>query len=268
MFYSNGTQYAIYTSHTHHNTVHDILVIHVQITNFKRVYQYLLRSLRMSMDPSLGHPHRSDVAGVLPGGVAVYDAHSQSQRVLQLAIVRMVEDTKGLPHVLCNHDIGAYVGMCPFCQVYGFTFQGTRRYPGAVCHLPQNHPLRADFAHEFAHHRVGDGWDDPTDGIYRLASQNAHRMTSALAYQAGARVETEGAEAVHEPFQATSPFCQPDTLGTSYDVLQHTVADLAHGLGNFVKDMYRLLRNNGSMAFTKERILEERAIHRFEDVGL
>lgn len=232
-----------------------------KVGNFKAIYHHLLRSLITRLDPELGEPGRQDINGVLPGGIEVRDAHAQRERVIQLAIVRMVEDNKGLPHVLCNKDTGSYVGVCPFCQVFGYRFHGATRYPSAVCCLPSRHSLRSQFKQEFASHRVGDAWEDPNDGVHAIAFQKPWKMTSELAYESGMRVEEGKADAENEPFVQTSPFCQPDTLGADYDVIASTIADLAHGLSNFVKDLYRLIGNSDSMKATPQRVADEQVMY-------
>jgi hypothetical protein len=54
-------------------------------------------------------------------------------------------------------------------------------------------------------------------------------------------------------------------IGESFAVLFKTIYDLAHGLGNNIADIFELITNIGSMAFTKKRRqFETSTLFRFE----
>lgn len=67
-------------------------------------------------------------------------------------------------------------------------------------------------------------------------------------------------------FKGISPFTE--VFGEEFDLINAAVADLAHVLGTFVRDMYAIIGNNNAMQLTKNRLTTEHNFGRFTEIPL
>lgn len=212
----------------------------------------MVQSLALRMDTSLGSVDREQFPAVLPGGVTARDAHNGLDVVLQVALPRWVEDTRGLHHPLCSKQAPAKVGMCPFCHVQGITRVHTSTvYPSAVTYLPREHTMRADFRREFSSHYQIKSLAAPSSRPRSMTVQRA--ISDAEAVMIWNESEEDYA------FKNVPVLNDPGALGPTFDSITATVADPAHGLSNFTKDMYNLIGNHGAMAMSTTRLARERS---------
>lgn len=223
------------------------------ISNFKSIFRHLIGSLKDVLDPTIGEIDRQTFNPILEGGMLVHDAHLDREVVIQLAITRLIEDTRGLHHVLACKQSPAHVGACPFCDIHGFPAHNKTVYPGAVTNLPMGHRLRRAFQDEFKAY----------DEIKLLGTERSRAMTTTRAVQHGRACQEELVGEEESPFKEVPPLNEAWALGEDFDVIKVTMADMAHSMNNCITDMYKMIGNHGNMKLTPARWEAERSKGRF-----
>lgn len=93
----------------------------------------------------------SSLQGTLTGGdgVKVWDAHRQMECTKWIELSLMTNDTRGACHPVHGFEPGALLGACGLDWLRGISVANRTVYPGAVCALDRQDPLRLAYAAEF-----------------------------------------------------------------------------------------------------------------------
>jgi hypothetical protein len=199
-------------------------------------------------------------------GIDVWDAHTQENITVWIRLVFMVEDSKGLPHPLCCKGVGSIIGGCPYCTIEGVAgSSGSRCYPCAITHLPQNNrhvkaekyaKLRKDWTKEFAK------WPEmKLLGFGKAPRKMTRQKALRSVNQLKEKVITEK-EASHKEKPALAK-----VLGLDWEFCSRVINDLAHAVYNAVCNVFSLVANDGKkMKWNQKRATAERKHGRFKDV--
>ena len=189
-------------------------------------------------------------------GVVVNNAHTGTDELVKLQVAWRVEDSKGIASAIGCSQFPAYNGSCCQCSVTGIRVYKTTNYPGAVCLLPDGHPLRDEFREVYANH----------DEMKALADAVAPRPWGLKqVMRLGRQVERGEKDASDTGWKFEDELTTglaPEE-GRWWNKITRTVLDPGHQLHNFVKDAIYLTGNLKKMKFSKGRRLGENKLGRF-----
>jgi hypothetical protein len=188
-------------------------------------------------------------------GFPIMDAYLQKKRTCAMQLAWVLEDLKGLPIPLSCKTTCSKVGADPWCDMEGYKINGTRGatiYYCAITMLPIRDPLRKLFKKEFAQKKQ----------IQALADVEGppNERTAEECIASGTRCA--GKHKDTEPYFDVSIFWEV----LKFNVYRKSIYDMAHGLGNNLGDLFRLVFNYGNNEFTNvKKAFEKDEMKRFED---
>ena len=188
----------------------------------------------------------------------VYGVH----RKINAVVAWIVNDLKDTSGPMCAKQSPAYCGACIQCQQTGIRLsdlgRGSTYYPGFCTFLPLQHPVRDDFAVEFA--------DIPV-----LADKHTvrrpNKMNHNAALASGRRVLNQVLTAAELQMEAYHGVDVYSILLNYWDKIVQIVNDPMHEIVNSMKDIFRLIGSFGQMKFSEKRRELEKRLGRFEGLG-
>jgi len=191
-------------------------------------------------------------------GVQVFNAHTGEECTVKLNVAWRVEDSKGIAAAIGCSQYPAYVGSCCQCQITGVRKYKTTNYPGAVCLLPKDHPLRAEFAAVY-------GKDEELKQLARAAPPRGWKLAQVMKLGRQVANGEKKAKNVGWKFEDQLTTGLAPAEGTHWNKIQKTLLDPDHQFHNFVKNAICITGNLKQMKFSKGRRTGEKALGRFKD---
>ena len=161
-----------------------------------------------------------------------------------IRIAWVVSDTRGVGSMLNCSEIGSIYGACQQCAIVGYhskDFQ-SRYYPGTFRSTPLDSTERQSFLEMYSTH---------LPGLADLSKQpRCHKRTHSQLMASAARAETlktkpkkrgEGEQNKEDLARETMKGFNPYTKFFGVNVVLQNVTDLAHAIGNTIKDCYTLI---------------------------
>lgn len=168
-----------------------------------------------------------------PGQEPIVVEHPTTGLDLKVFVVHAynMNDIRGVPLATCGGHPPRLVGSCNSCHVAGQYHHKTTVIPGAVCHLPNSHPLGVAYAEEFSNY--------PALALLAEEGKPTQR-TKREAIDAGNRVLTGESRAKDEPYNNVDLYT---THLWYHNKIQHTLYDGAHELANTIQQMLIWITN-------------------------
>ena len=199
------------------------------------------------------------------GGVPITLRHPVSGTTIFLYVylAYTVNDIRGVPGCTGGKHAPCIEGSCVRCKVRGLHRQNRTIVPASVRALAPQDPLRSQWETEFK--------KDDTLRSYAKMSRPAARSKAEVVPSAQ-RVLNAKTKSAKKECHKEEPFtsiCVLAEMLPYFDVTKHSLYDLAHMIGNFLKLIVRMITNSSSTAgkasfSSKHREYEMRTIGRFE----
>ena len=194
--------------------------------------------------------------GVPGAGFTVFDAYTQTTRVMFLDFSFIVEDIRGIPGQLNSSQAPSIDGSCQRCKVKGISIaKASSVYFAAITYRPRNDPRREVYRRYFA---------DLQHDNSPLASRIVTQLTQLAAKGPAQKVTTEWSKspAARTPsLPGRKPCFKGDSLYEvcfpGMDILARCAVDPAHEWGNLWIRLASLIANKGQNSMTMVRWKKE-----------
>ena len=205
--------------------------------------------------------------GVPGAGFTVFDAYTQTTRVMFLDFSFIVEDIRGIPGQLNSSQAPSIDGSCQRCKVKGISIaRASSVYFAAITYRPRNDPRREAFRHYFSTLQHDNS---------ALARKIVTHLTQLAAKGPAPKVTTEWSKSVAARTPSL-PGRQPCFKGDSLyeecfpgmDIIARCTADPGHEWGNLWIRLASLIANKGQNSMTMVRWAKESTkLGRFSEYG-
>jgi hypothetical protein len=193
----------------------------------------------------------------VPGvGFTIFDAYTESTRVMFLDLSFIVEDIRGIPGQLNSTQAPSIDGSCHRCKIKGFPIaKASSVYFGAITYRPRNDPRREAFRLYFANlqHDNSPMAVNLVNHLKRLATQApAQKVTTAWSRSREARTPTVPGRKPCFKGDSLYQECFP-----TMDIIACCTADPSHEWGNLWIRLACLIANKGQNSMTLARWAKE-----------